>query len=390
MSGVGKAFLIARVNLLRQVRERANLFFVFVLPTIIIFALGLQFASSGASRLGIVSPAGDPLTEELVEALATSDADFEIRRLPDVGTLREQVGRGLLEIGLVIPAGYGTDVAAGRSVDLELLGTPQSLTTGLRAPIEAAIGRQAAISLAARLAVGDRPDRFAEALNAATTGFESVPRVDVAVQQFGEPGPFAGFGQFSFGAQTQLVLFMFLTSMTAAANLVLTKNLGVSRRMFSTPTSATTIVIGEALGRYGVALMQGIFIVAMTALAFGVDWGDPLAVALIIATFGVVGAAVAMLIGAVSRNPDQAGSLGVAAGLGLGALGGAMVPSFLMPPAMLTIAQLIPHYWAIDAFTKLTTGADLADVATNIGVLVAYGALILIVAAWRFRRTITG
>ncbi len=183
---------------------------------------------------------------------------------------------------------------------------------------------------------------------------------------------------------------MFLTSMTAAANLVLTKNLGVSRRMFSTPTSATTIVIGEALGRYGVALMQGVFIVAVTALVFGVDWGDPLAATLIVATFGLVGAAVAMLIGAVSRNPDQAGSLGVAAGLGLGALGGAMVPSFFMPDAMLTIARFIPHFWAIEGFAELTKGGDLAAVATNIGILLAYGAAILLIAAWRFRRTITG
>jgi len=389
MSGLGKALLIARTNLLRQVRERANLFFVFVLPTIIILALGLQFANAGQARLGIVAPAGDAQAGELVAMLSASD-DFEIRRPSDAATLREHVERGLVEIGLVIPDGYGADIAAGRPVDLELLGTPESLTAGLRAPIEAAISRQAAISLAARLAAGDQPDRFREALAAAAAGYETVPGVEVTVRQVGEPGPFAGFGQFSFGAQTQLVLFMFLTSMTAAANLVLTKNLGVSRRMFSTPTSATTIVIGEALGRYGVALMQGIFIVAVTALAFGVEWGDPLATALIVGAFGLVGAAVAMLIGALSRNPDQAGSLGVAAGLGLGALGGAMVPSFMMPPVMLTVAQLTPHYWAINGFTELANGADISAVLGNVGILLAYGTVILLIAAVRFRRAISG
>ncbi|HLA17041.1 MAG TPA: ABC transporter permease [Candidatus Limnocylindrales bacterium] len=389
MSGLGKALLIARTNLLRQVRERANLFFVFVLPTIIILALGLQFANAGQARLGIVAPAGDAQAGELVAMLSASD-DFEIRRPSDAATLREHVERGLVEIGLVIPDGYGADIAAGRPVDLELLGTPESLTAGLRAPIEAAISRQAAISLAARLAAGDQPDRFREALAAAAAGYDAVPGVEVTVRQVGEPGPFAGFGQFSFGAQTQLVLFMFLTSMTAAANLVLTKNLGVSRRMFSTPTSATTIVIGEALGRYGVALMQGIFIIAVTALAFGVEWGDPLATALIVGAFGLVGAAVAMLIGALSRNPDQAGSLGVAAGLGLGALGGAMVPSFMMPPVMLTVAQLTPHYWAINGFTELANGADISAVLGNVGILLAYGTVILLIAAVRFRRAISG
>ena len=80
-----------------------------------------------------------------------------------------------------------------------------------------------------------------------------MPGVEVSVTQVGEAGMFVGFSQFTFGASTQLVLFMFLTSMTAAGRLVFTKQIGVSRRMIATPTSTWTIVAGEALGRYLVA-----------------------------------------------------------------------------------------------------------------------------------------
>ena len=80
--------------------------------------------------------------------------------------------------------------------------------------------------------------------------------------QVGEPGMFAGFSQFTFGASTQLILFMFLTSMTAAARLVYTRQLGVSRRMLSTPTSTWTIVAGEALGRFASRCCRRVYIVA--------------------------------------------------------------------------------------------------------------------------------
>ena len=64
--GLGKVLLIGRTNLLRQVRDRGNLFFIFILPTIIIVALGLQFGGSTYARLGVVAPQGDAAADALV------------------------------------------------------------------------------------------------------------------------------------------------------------------------------------------------------------------------------------------------------------------------------------------------------------------------------------
>ena len=64
----------------------------------------------------------------------------------------------------------------------------------------------------------------------------------------------ASSGQFDLGAQQQLMLFMFLTSLAGSAALVQTRRLGIARRMFATPTSVRTILLGEGLGRFAVAL----------------------------------------------------------------------------------------------------------------------------------------
>lgn len=390
MSGLRKIAAIARVNLLRQVRDRSNTFFVFVLPTIIVLALGLQFSGAGKVRIGVVVPAGDALAAELVAALEADETGFEVRPIADAATLRDQVERGFVELGLVVPDGYSAALDAGTQVRVDVLGTPEAGTTVVRATVEAALGRQAAVALAARIAAEAGAGPVDAARAAADAAYDTVAGVDVTVRRIGETSPFAGAGQFEFGAQTQLVLFMFLTSMTAATGLVLSKNLGVSRRMFSTPTGAATIVAGEAAGRFAVALLQGTYIVAVSAIAFGVRWGDPIAATALVLAFALVCAAVAMLVGAVSRNADQAGSLGVAAGLALGALGGAMVPATFMPPFMLTLAQAIPHYWAIDGLGRLSRGAGFGEVALDISVLAAYGAAIMVLAAWRFRRSLTG
>jgi ABC-2 type transport system permease protein len=149
-------------------------------------------------------------------------------------------------------------------------------------------------------------------------------------------------------------------------------------------------VAGEALGRYLIALMQGLFVVALTTIVFNVSWGDPVAATAIVLSFGLVGAGVAMLIGSISENADQAASLGVFAGLALGALGGCMVPLGFMPAAMQTFAKLIPHSWAITAFQSLIRdGGGLDTVAPNVAVLLAYGVVLLGLATWQFRKALT-
>ena len=101
-----KVLEIARVNLLRQVRDRTDLFFVFVLPTIIVVALGLQFGGVSRARLGVVAPVGDAAAAAVVASLEEDGTRFDVRRIADEATLRLEVERGLLEAGVVIPDGF--------------------------------------------------------------------------------------------------------------------------------------------------------------------------------------------------------------------------------------------------------------------------------------------
>jgi ABC-2 type transport system permease protein len=122
-----------------------------------------------------------------------------------------------------------------------------------------------------------------------------------------------------------------------------------------------------------------------------VSWGDPLAAGAIVVLFCLVAAGAAMLVGAVARDGDQASSLGVFAGLALGALGGCMIPYQVMPPAMQSIARLIPHSWAVLGLQSLIReGGGIASVAPNLAVLAGWAIVLLAPATWRFRKSIAG
>jgi ABC-2 type transport system permease protein len=388
---IGKVLAIGRVNLVRQVRDRGDLFFVFVLPTIIVVALGLQFGGPTSARLGVVAPTGDPAAEAIVASLSGEGSPFTVTRVADVDALVDGVQHGTLEAGLAIPDGFSTALAGTGTVEVRYIGTADSVVTGLRAPVDAAVAQVGAIATASRVVVADGLAGWDQANRAATAGYDTVPGVEVAVEEAGDPGFFDGFSRFTLGATTQLVLFVFLTSLAAAGRLVTTKQLGVSRRMLSTPTSSWTIVAGETVGRYLVALLQAVYIVAVSTIVFGVSWGDPLAAGAIVALFCLVAAGAAMLIGALAGNADQASSMGVFAGLALGALGGCMIPFQVMPPAMQSVARLIPHAWAVLGLQSLIReGGGLASVAPNLAVLAGWAVALLVLATWRFRRSIAG
>jgi ABC-2 type transport system permease protein len=383
---LGRALVIARANLVRLLRDRLGLFFIVVLPMMIIFVTGLQFGGGFESRVGLLSDDAGPLASDLSERL---DERWQIERYESKDELRNAVERGRVVIGILLPERYDERIADGEEVSVEYLAASSNEAIGRRRIVEAMVAEQSAVVRAARFAADRAGGAAEDYFESAAALQERLPAVEVGVVTVGQSAFPEELRGFALGAQGQLVLFAFLTSLTGAAQLILSRQLGVSRRMLATPTGVGTILLGEALGRFAVALFQAVFIVAATALIFGVAWGDPLGATVLVLAFSLVAAGVAMLIGAVANNAEQASSIGVFAGLGVAAIGGAMVPPEIFPEPMATISWFTPHRWALDGFRELIVGGDLAAILPQIGVLLAIGAVVLVLATWRLRVALT-
>jgi ABC-2 type transport system permease protein len=181
-----------------------------------------------------------------------------------------------------------------------------------------------------------------------------------------------------------------LTSLTGSVALIETRRLGVSRRMLATPTAVRTILAGEALGRLGVALIQGLLIMLGSALIFGVNWGDPVGAGALLLAFALVGSGAGMLMGSIFSTEQQAGAVGVLLGLGLAALGGSMLPLELFSGTMRAVAHATPHAWANEGFAKLVRqGGGIVDILPDLGVLIGYAAVLFVLGTWRLRRALT-
>lgn len=382
-----KVWTIAGTALRRLFRDRSNIFFVLVLPIGIILIIGSLFGGSFTPTIGVtVEEGAGPLGEQLAASIEERE-DIDVVRFDDASAMVTTVERGSLQAGVVVPAGYQDALVSGESVEIGFVARPDNAV--FQTVVQAEVRKQGGEVRAARFAADRAGVGFDEALVVAQAVQPSLPGVEVETVVEGE-ALFSGIGQFDLGASSQLVLFMFLTGLTGSAAIIETRRLGVARRMLSTPTSPGTVVAGEGLGRYGVVMLQGLYILFATLLIFQVDWGDPLGAAAVLVLFGAVSAGTAMLMGTLFRNDQQAGGVGVMLGLGVAALGGCMIPLEFFSDTMRMVAHLTPHAWALDAFSVLVRDdGNITDILTELGVLAGFAVVIIAIASIRLRRAVT-
>jgi len=385
-----KVLWIALANLRRMFRVRTNIFFVFVFPMALILVLGATFGGSYTPRLGVVTTGSGPLGAALVRQFEQTP-HMKVVAVSDPAALLTQVGRGNLAAGVVIPDGYDAAIRAGHAVTLRYLARPDQSSQQLGETVRGAVARQAALLGAARFAVAQHSaPSFGAGLAEATRLSPAIPAVSVTQATAGTAVFSRTLGQFDEGAWTELLLFLFLIALTGAVAMIESRKLGVSRRMLATPTSPATVIAGETLGRVLIACVQALVIILGSALLFGVSWGSPAGVAAVVILFALVASGAGIFVGTLFSSEPQARGISLLLGLGLGALGGCMVPLEVFSPVMRRVAHITPQAWGNDAFAKLVGhGASIAGILPQLGILAAYAAVLLALAAWRLRRVLS-
>lgn len=369
-------------------RDRSALFFMLVLPVAIIVIIGSTFGGQTRVRVGVVVEDRSDAARELVAELGEAPG-IEIREIADRDELTVRLRRFAVAAGVVVPDGYGDRVAAGRTAELEVVGDLTSLqAVAARAAVERSTAGLGGRIAAARLVTAETGRPIEEARAAVDRADGAA--VEVGVRDVGE-AVIGDRSRFSLTAPQNLVLFVFINTLGAGALLVRSRQVGVLRRVLATPTPAWRVVAGLGAGWMAVALVQSVIIVAVGAVAFGVVWGDPLAAAVLVVAFALVGTGGGLLLGAVGRNEDRVGAVTPVVGLVLGALGGCMTPIEVFPPALVQVAHAIPHFWALRAWrTLIFDGGGLADIAPSLGILVGVAVVLGGSAVAVLRRDLTG
>ena len=186
----------------------------------------------------------------------------------------------------------------------------------------------------------------------------------------------------------QMIFFAFFTGGNSMMSILQEHEEGTLARLFTTPTDRTKILMGKFVAVFITVLLQGVVLMIAGRLAFGVQWGKPISIALALTAqvFAAVGLGV-LLISFVKSTKQGGPVLG--GGLtALGMLGGlftANMPNAL-PEAMNMIANFTPQGWVLKGWRMALDGSAAGDLLVPFIVTVAMGIVMFAVGAMMFKR----
>jgi ABC-2 type transport system permease protein len=191
-----------------------------------------------------------------------------------------------------------------------------------------------------------------------------------------------------------LIFGMFFVVMPMSALFIVERREGTLARLASQRVSATLLLAGKIGPYFVINLAQAALMLAAGVTL--VPWlgGEALALparwdllALVAAATSIAAIGWGLLVAVAARTMEQATVIGGVGNLLAAAIGGIMVPRFVMPPAMQELAELSPMAWALDGFhAVILRGGSLADVAVPCLKLLLLGAALAGGALWIHHR----
>jgi ABC-2 type transport system permease protein len=380
---------IARTDFSRLARDRVALFFIVVLPVVIIVIIGTSMGSQAShTPIGVVDLDRTEASAQLVQALRDSGV-VEPSLFESTKEMQQQIRTQNVVGGISIPAGYAATLDRGDVAVVTLLADQkQESTMTLSSVVGNVIDRQGQVLAAARFAAAQTNGDPQLLLERAKANQLRLQPVTVEVEMTGRES-LSSTNRFAYTAPSNLVLFVFINSITGATALVESRRLGVTRRTLAAPISVGTLVLGAGCTRLLVALLQSVLILVVGSVIFGVRWGDPLAVTALVLVFAFLATGAGLLIGSLAKKPEQVPAMGIPISMGLAMLGGCMWPLEVVPPALQAAGHLTPHAWAMDAWIAVSfEGGGLSAIAVDLLVLGGAAAVLLALANWRLRRVL--
>lgn len=380
-----------RKELLLLSRDLHGLALLFLMPLafILIMSLALQnqFAERSGEKLRVLLQDDDrsDAALALAQSLGSSDAFAVQAAAAELGENERQAAlrRGEYAFAVTIAAGFGAGLTSREPQSNPTVivtvapDTTRQTEAIFVATLRAGIGAQRLRALFAAAGVSNLPAETA-------TGDEL--KVQYAYRQgAAETTPTA----VQQSVPAWLVFAVFFVVVPLSNTLIRERQLGTLRRLRSTNVGGLTILLGKLIPYFVVnqlqvvlMLLAGRFLVpALGGDALHIN-GSPWVLAAIAASLSIAALGVALLIAVASTTTEQATLLGGTGNIVLAAVGGIMVPKFIMPATMQSIADWSPMSWGLEGFLDvLLRGGGWRAIAPEAACLTALG-LAAILLAW--------
>ena len=415
---------IAFKDLTRSFRSTFAVGMMFVAPLLITgliyFAFGGLSSGSGGFSIQPVKvvianldqPATGGFSVGSIIVTAMSNPNFgqwfSVTTAPDEASARSSVDRRETGVAVIIPAGFSQTAlsSAGKSSivivqDPTLTIGPSIIRDVISQIVDGVAGSKIAIgavsdqfqaigqtlSDAQIQAIAQQYGQWSQQLGQALSEGKGTAITLRAPQGDAQQASSSGFGAVVLAGVMagQLIFFAFYTGAYAAQSILREDEEGTLPRLFTTPTSRTTILGGKFVGIFVLGIVQAIVLMVASALAFNIHWGEPLLALLVALAMIIASAGFGLFLMSLIKNQKQSGMVLGGALTAAGMLGGLFTVAVPMPDAFKVINLFTPQGWVLKAWDIALKGGTFSDVLPIVLVVIAIGVVFFTLGVRRFQ-----
>ena len=392
---MGQLAAALKKEFLLLVRDRAGLLLLFAMPAVLVLIVCLvqEKVLNPTTKVLILDNDNAMIGKTILKGLKETDNIIAVNGkdidCTDGKMAKSLVNKGQYQFSIVIPEG-STDFALDKAARFFMADTSSadvskqitvyfdpSVQGGFRAAVLNAISR---VLLCIEYEI-----KLSQALPDPDSGQEKAlpaPWFDIKEVWATE----FGFIKMPTSVQQNVpawALFgIFFICVPLSSSLIQERENKTLDRLRTMPVSGLTLVAGKIITYIGVCLCQfflvfliGTYVFPVLGLPAFVLEGQAGAVLVILTACAVAAASYGIMLGALSGSHEQALVIGPASIVIAAALGGIIVPVYLMPEPMQLISKLSPLAWALDAFYDiLLRGRKISAVLPEAGCLMMFAA----------------
>ena len=359
-------------------RDRRLLPIVFIAPVLQLLVLGYA-ANLDVRDIPTVLCDQDntAVSRKLAEGFFQSGYFTLAAAADDLKAAEAQIDRGRAAMVLVIPDGFGADIAAGSSAGLQIIADgSRSYATIIGLNYAAMIVRRFSSSLSQ-----EGVARAGPAISAQPRPLISAePRIwynpELKSRNFLVPGILA-------------LLLMVMTMLLTSLAIVKEKETGTLEQLIVTPLSSRQLILGKLLPFALIGFVDVLLFLAAAYLLFGIKVSGSLLLLLALsAVFLLTTLGLGLLVSTVSRSQQQAMMTSVFfVMLPMVFLSGFVFPIENMPASIRALTYLLPlRYYFVIVRGLFLKGVGLPELWQEALALLVFGIVIFGISVLRFRK----
>ena len=355
-------------------RDRRTLAIMFAIPIIQLVLLGYS-ATTDVRRLNTAVFDGDRTAQsrQLVDAYRASDYFSIINYVQSEDELAKLLDNGDVRAGIVIPAGYADNLAAGKTAQVAFL-------------IDGSDPTVATTAFSAAQAVGQS---FGIQILQQRLGIDITKMGTLEIRQRVWYNPELKSSNFMIPAVMGMIL-QFLSQLFTSLAIVREREQGTIEQLVVTPIKSWELIVGKIVPYVGIAFFDLLEVLVLGVVLFGVPiHGSVILLLTLSFLFLITTLGMGVLVSSVARSQQEAMFLTFLTILPSIFLGGFIFPLEAMPQWLQAISYVIPlRYMLIIMRGIILKGVGLESFTQPVIALAILGSVILFAASRRFSKSL--